>query len=293
MTGTRKEHLEHSDDLDSTSTTCSTAPTMKRLAVVGLVSASFCVFAAQTSSAPPATGNLDLRGSLNQASSDAPCPPGVPAASTACHFRTAQGKIPGLGDVTHSYMYNASYAPPCGGGVLEDGDVRILGYTTTFKVTGKGEIDFAVADAPTCLPADVTALTATQSFTVTGGRGTYAGASGRGRIERRATFTSGGSSGVDMWIGTVVVPGLEFDVTPPTMSGAAPKTVRAPKGAKRARVTYQVTATDNADSAVSVKCDPRSGSRFRIGRTVVKCSASDSSGNVVNAAFKVTVRPAR
>ena len=42
----------------------------------------------------------------------------------------------------------------------------------------------SVADAP-CLLADITALNATGSFTVTGGTGNYAGASGSGRIERQ------------------------------------------------------------------------------------------------------------
>src|SRR5262249_49634674 len=95
--------------------------------------------------------------------------------------------------------------------------------------------------------------------------------------------------GVDTWIGTLVVPGLEFDVTPPTLRGATSKTVRAPRGAKSVRVTYKVTASDNARSQVPVVCTPRSGSRFPIGRTTVECSASDSSGNPANAAFRVVV----
>jgi hypothetical protein len=90
--------------------------------------------------------------------------------------------------------------------------------------------------------------------------------------------------------GTLVVPGLEFDVTPPTLSGAASKTVRAPKGAKRVRVTYNVTARDTVDSAVPVTCLPRSGSRFSLGRTTVKCEAMDKSANTARARFVVTVR---
>ena len=124
--------------------------------------------------------------------------------------------------------------------------MKILGYTTSFRVAGKGEIHFAVADAPDCLASEI-ALAATQSFTVTGGTGIYAGVSGSGRIERAATFLGGGSAGTDTWIGTLVVPGLEFDVTPPTLSGATSKTVRAPKNAKRVRVTYNVTASDALD----------------------------------------------
>ena len=72
------------------------------------------------------------------------------------------------------------------------------------------------------------ALNATQSFTVTGGTGIYAGASGSGRVERVAQFASAGAVGRDTLIGTLVVPGVEFDVTPPAISGATSKTVRDP-----------------------------------------------------------------
>jgi hypothetical protein len=96
-----------------------------------------------------------------------------------------------------------------------------------------------------------------------------------------------------MWIGTLVVPGLEFDVMPPTLSGATSKTVRAPKGAKRVRVTYNVTASDVVEGKVAVACTPRSGSRFPMGRTVVRCSATDSSANTSTARFIVTVGPRR
>jgi hypothetical protein len=99
--------------------------------------------------------------------------------------------------------------------------------------------------------------------------------------------------GTERWIGTLVVPGLEFDVMPPTLSGTTSKTVRAPKGAKRVRVTYTVTASDAVDGQVPVTCVPRSGSRFPIGRTVVRCLATDSSANTVTARFIVTVRPRR
>ena len=129
-----------------------------------------------------------------------------------------------------------------------------------------------------------------QDFTITGGTGTYQGASGSGKVGERAL---GGGGGEETWTGTLVVPGLEFDVTPPTLSGATSKTVRAPRGAKRVRVTYKVTASDNADSQVPVTCNPRSGSRFPIGRTIVRCSATDSSGNTANAAFRITVRRSR
>jgi hypothetical protein len=183
-------------------------------------------------------------------------------------------------------MYNGDFTR-CG-----PGDVVILGYTTNVRVVGKGEISLSVAAAP-CLLADLPALNATQSFTVTGGTGIYAGASGSGRIERAATFQSGGASGTDTWIGMLVVPGLEFDLTPPVVSGATSKTVKAKKGAKSARVTYRVTAHDDRDGAVPVTCTPGSGGLFRIGRTNVTCEAVDISANSATASFTITVKKGR
>jgi HYR domain-containing protein len=228
---------------------------------------------------------LNLQGSLAMASRDAVCPDGLPL-TTACHSRTAQGGIPGLGRVSHTYMYNGDFTR-CG-----PGDVVIVGYTTSLRVVGKGEISVSVADAP-CLLADLPALNATGSFTVTGGTGNYAGASGSGRIERAASFAPGGASGTDTWIGTLVVPGLEFDLTPPVISGAATTTVKARRGARNSRVTYHVTAQDDRDGTVPVACAPKSGSRFSIGRTKVNCDAVDTSANSSSASFTITVKKGR
>ena len=88
--------------------------------------------------------------------------------------------------------------------------------------------------------------------------------------------------------------GLTFDLTAPTLNGAAPKTVRvAKKGAKNARVTFKVTATDDVDGTLPVSCQPRSGSQFKVGRTTVRCEATDTSGNGAKAAFAVTVKARR
>ena len=118
--------------------------------------------------------------------------------------------------------------------------------------------------------------------------GSLPGASGSGNVQRAL----GGGVGSERWTGTIVVPELEFDVTPPKLSGATSKTVRSPKNARRVRVTYKVTASDNADAQVPVTCEPRSGTRFPIGRTVVRCSATDSSANTGNASFRITVKAA-
>jgi hypothetical protein len=73
-------------------------------------------------------------------------------------------------------------------------------------------------------------------------------------------------------------------------SGASAKIVRAPKGKTRVRIHYAVSATDAVDGPVTATCKPASGSNFRIGHTLVTCSATDSSGNTGTARFTVTVR---
>jgi hypothetical protein len=166
--------------------------------------------------------------------------------------------------------------------------VKPLAATGRLVVKGKGELHFALVEGAQCVDLEPV-RDEPQNFTITGGTGSYQGASGSGTVER----SIGGSVGSETWTGTLVATGVEFDVTPPTLSGATSKTVRAPRGAKSIRVTYKVRASDNADSRVPVTCRPRSGSRFVIGRTVVKCSATDSSANTANASFRITVRPSR
>ena len=163
----------------------------------------------------------------------------------------------GLGTVTASYIYVVDTAPagcPSGSFKLRASSARLV-------VAGKGEIRLGFNDQEGCyVPGG--APNVTQSFTITGGSAIYAGASGSGRVERVAQFASAGAVGRDTWIGTLVVPGVEFDVTPPAFSGATSKTVRAPKSAKRVRVTYNVTASDASDGQIPVTCAPASGTRF-------------------------------
>jgi hypothetical protein len=128
-----------------------------------------------------------------------------------------------------------------------------------------------------------------QEFTITGGTGLFAAASGSGTRERPIVPGPPGPA-TEVWTGTLEVPGLQFDVTAPKLHGAASKTVRAQNGAKSARVGFKVTATDSVDGAVPVSCQPRSGRRFRLGKTIVRCAATDSSGNTATAGFSVTVK---
>jgi HYR domain len=119
------------------------------------------------------------------------------------------------------------------------------------------------------------------------GSGPYAGASGGGTLTSLSNGPSG--TGIDTWTGTLVVPGVQFDLTAPTIEGAVDKKVRVARRAKRVRVAYTVTAKDDVDGPVRVTCLPRSGSTFAVGRTRVKCSPTDTSGNSGTATFTVTV----
>jgi hypothetical protein len=229
-----------------------------------------------------ATGTLELRASLRLVSDLGACPPGITA--DACAPRTGKGFISGLGTVTETYTWSYRMGPPtCPSGVGKP-----LATTGRLVVARRGEIYFAIADGARCIDQEPL-RNEPQDFTITGGTGTYDGASGSGMLQRSVSA----GFGTERWIGTLVVPGLEFDVTPPTLSGTTSKTVRAPKGAKRVRVTYTVRASDAVDGQLPVTCLPRSGSRFPIGRTVVRCSATDSSANTATARFIVTVRPRR
>jgi hypothetical protein len=166
--------------------------------------------------------------------------------------------------------------------------VRPLASTGRLVVAGKGELHFALAQGARCVDAEPV-RNEPQDFTIIGGTGPYEAASGNGKVEP----VLGGGVGSEKWTGTLVARNLEFDVTPPKLSGATSKTVRAPRGARSVRVTYKVTASDNADGQVPVTCEPRSGGRFPIGRTVVRCSATDSSANTGNTSFRLTVRKAK
>lgn len=169
--------------------------------------------------------------------------------------------------------------------------VRLIPSTVVLSVAGKGSIDLSTGGTG-CLSRGDT-LIATETFTITGGSGTYAGASGGGTVETHFNPPGNTFSGADIWTGTLMVSGYAFDLTAPTIKGAKNRIVRVPRRATRVHVKYSVTAVDDVDSNVPVTCRPRSGSRFRLGGTRVTCYATDTSANTRKAAFKVTVRRRR
>ena len=78
------------------------------------------------------------------------------------------------------------------------------------------------------------------------------------------------------------------DTTPPVISCPSDTTLEC-TGTNGAIVVFAATATDDCDPEPSVVCDPPSGSDFPIGDTVVKCVATDASGNRAECEFTVTV----
>jgi hypothetical protein len=245
--------------------------------------------AATITAAAPATsrvaaGTLSLRGALRVTSTPVACPVEQPPA-TDCRARSGEATVPGLGRVSETYVWSYRLGPPTCPSDLVGKPLKTTG---RLVVAGKGEIHVALLDGARCIELEPM-RNEPQDFTITGGTGSYEGASGSGRVER--SISEG--AGSETWNATLEVAGLEFDVTPPTLSDAKSKTVRVPKRAKQVRVTYAVSARDDVDGAVPVSCSPRSGSRFSIGRTLVICSASDGSANTRTARFTVTVKRRR
>jgi hypothetical protein len=249
--------------------------TKRRLALAALATALAVAATVQVASGVAKTGagmgSLPFEAVLRMTSTPGSCPPGSPPNADLCAARTGRGVVRGLGGVSETYTF-----------FVQEGDCdRVFETTVRLEVAGKGALQLALDQyRGECTSS---ALDLSRAFTITGGSGIYAGASGGGTVHHFAPFR-------DTWTGTLNVPGLEFDVTPPTLSGAVNKTVRTRRGSKRVRVTYNVTAIDAVDGSVPVSCQPRSGSQFNIGRTFVECLATDTSANAKAGRFWVTVK---
>jgi hypothetical protein len=259
---------------------------MRQKLTIGLfaMSAALTIAASATGAQERSTGALELNALISSyyKFDRAYCPAGVSAPADCVRF-TGEGTIRGLGAVTTTYTkVLPGVDPSC---------VVVQNNSAVITVSGKGTIEVSRAGTVCTPPAPLTIGPFT--FTVTGGTGAYEGASGTLSFRQSAGALDGAcqcGSAQDTWAGTITVPGMEFDLIAPTFKGAVSKTVKAPKKAKSMRVRYTAKATDAVDGAVAAKCTPRSGSTFKVGRTKVTCSATDSSGNTAKAQFAITVK---
>ena len=203
------------------------------------------------------------------------CPTGVPA--TECFSQTAKAPVRGLGTTTlNSSLFVQENGTGCPLGTVQG----------TLAAGAEGTVSFAGASS--CVRAQ---SGSTFAYSFTGGTGAFAGATGSGTITYSfVSARSGGTTAQYSWDGTLVAPGYSFDTTPPVFSGIRNKVVTVARRATRARVRYAVKAHDDRDGPVRATCRPASGARFRVGRTTVHCSASDSHANVSHASFRVIVR---
>lgn len=240
---------------------------------------------AEATGAPQRTsGTLDINTTLRstRTSSANFCPPGTPETSVCARY-VAEGRIRGLGRVTSSYTKIINIGDP-------DCEVLLLN-PAYIEVAGKGAFELSTAGR-ICWRFQLPITVGPFELIVTGASGRYAGASGSLMFTSSVFDRPPGS--MDTWTGTLAVPGIEFDLTPPVLTGVRNLIVRAPKKkAKRARVRYSVTAQDAVDGSVRAACTPGSGSFFKLGRTKVTCSANDSSENSATASFRVTVKRRR
>jgi hypothetical protein len=259
------------------------------------------VVVAATAAAPAASEpqsaavNFDFLADLLVISTSAPCPADVPPNTTECRALSVAGAL-SVRDAISSFVgpwqvSESTYTSPLGLGppTCPAGLGKPLATAGRLVVTGGedfalGEIAFGLSDGARCVGYE-SVRQEPQEFTITGGTGRFAGASGSGKLVRYWDDPDWGDG--EAWTGTLTAPG--FDFTVPKLTGAVAKTVRAAKGAKSARVTFEVTATDDG-GGIPVSCQPGSGSRFPLGKTIVVCAATDASGNTATAEFAVTVK---
>ena len=83
---------------------------------------------------------------------------------------------------------------------------------------------------------------------------------------------------------------VQIDDVPPVMT--MPETIEENSDTRDGvivRYTGLVTASDNSGELPEIICEPKSGSIFKVGETLVKCTAMDSSGNVTIGEFLIIV----
>ena len=173
------------------------------------------------------------------------CPAGVSAPADCVRF-TGEGTIRGLGAVTTTYTkILPGVDPAC---------VVVQNTTAVITVAGKGTIEVSrtgtICTPPAPLDDGAVHLHRHRGY------GRLQGATGTLTFRTRSGALDGAcqcGSAQDTWAGTITVPGMEFDLTAPTIAGAVSKSVKAPKKAKSMRVRYTVKGTDAVDGAVAAQ----------------------------------------
>ena len=227
---------------------------------------------------PAGAGTLAFDRKLPGHFKTAECDNGA-GAQARCFLVDVAGVVPGLGRTTvHERVLQSGDMDA----YLCEPQVRYVTFTTP-----RGTIDFVAhgIDCPASREQNGGYRAVVVDWDAVGGTGLYAGVTGHGgasvRPDEDEVFIH--------YYGTIDVPGATFDVAAPQfVSRPRPVTVRSPR-ATSVRFAPPI-ARDGVDGAVAVSCSPRSGARFRPGRTVVRCEAVDSSGNLAAASFVVHVR---
>jgi hypothetical protein len=127
-----------------------------------------------------APGTLPLRAEVPVAYPGASCPAGTSSRAFECFARTGDAIVPGLGSVEESYDYVLEDAPAGCSAPLGADSVRLPPTTARLTVPGRGEI--AVSTSGTGCLIRAGTLRTSEPFTITGGSGVYAEASGGGTV---------------------------------------------------------------------------------------------------------------
>ncbi|HKO56365.1 MAG TPA: HYR domain-containing protein [Thermoanaerobaculia bacterium] len=196
-------------------------------------------------------------------------------------------------ETTASDLVDGSVTPACNppsGSTFERGTTTVR-CSATDRAGNRADGSFTVTvteeDAPPILnlPANITAEAtgsagAVVTFTVTATAGAQVVCTpASGSTFPLGTTTVQCTAGVTTGSFEVKV----VDTTPPALNLPFDITSEVPT------VTWQATATDLVDRAVTPVCTPPSGSLFEQGTTTVACSATDAHGNRATGGFQVTV----
>ena len=205
-----------------------------------------------------------------------PCPPGLPPEADLRRTHRQRGRPRPRRSLGGLRVLGSRRRP-----------YRCAEMTVRPEVVGKGELELAVDRyRGECI---VVVVEPERAFTVTGGSGIYAGASGGARchraLRRRQPRRHLDRHTECAWSG------LRRDGA--DAHGCDQQDGEGQEGGEKRARDLPGHRSGRQGRRVVGHVPARSGSRFRIGRTVVNCTATDTSANTTNASFRVTVRRTR